>query len=158
AADRSAQGCAPARRLIRARAPVVTTRWRESMRTLSTASFVVIALALGALATSAERLRAHYEINVAEGTDLKRIQSTSEVTSGKPIEFDLAKYKLALQIDVGEASAYVLTVSLAPSASPSEVFVKKTFHGSRVSANVGPLEFEVEQNGVKVSGAIALSA
>ena len=63
-----------------------------------------------------------------------------------------------LSIDVGESGTYVLTVSLAPRASPDDVTVKRSFDGRFVGANVGPLEFEVEQSGVKVSGAIAVSS
>ena len=128
------------------------------VRVLCTALLSVFGLAAVCTATSAERLRADYEINVQEGTDIKRVQTTSEVTPGKPIEFDLAKYKLSLVIDVGDASTYVLTVSLAPAASPNDVFIKKTFNGRLVAADSGPLEFDVEHDGVKVSGAIALSS
>jgi hypothetical protein len=42
--------------------------------------------------------------------------------------------------------------------SPNEVMVKRSFNGRLVGVDVGPLEFEVEQGGVKVSGAIAVSS
>ena len=128
------------------------------MKHLSTAIVLVLGGALSASAYGADRLRAHYEINVQEGTDLKVVQTTSEVTSGTPIEFDLTKYRLSLLIDVGQSDTYVLTVSLAPVASPKDVFARGTFNGRLVAANVGPLEFNLEQHGVKVTGAIALSA
>jgi hypothetical protein len=35
--------------------------------------------------------------------------------------------------------------------------VKGTFNGSLVAASSGPLEFDLDQNGLEVSGAIALS-
>jgi len=116
-----------------------------------------IAVAIATSAAGADRLRAHYEINVREGTDLKTVQSASDVTPGVPIELSLDKYKLALLIDLSQSSAYVLTVSLAPVASPKDLLVKGTFNGSLVGANAGPLEFDMDQNGLKVSGAIALS-
>lgn len=128
------------------------------MKHLSTAILLVLGGALSASAHGADRLRAHYEINVQEGTDLKVVQTTSKVTSGTPIEFDLTKYKLSLLIDVGQSDTYVLTVSLAPLASPKDVFARGTFNGRLVAADVGPLEFNLEQNGVKVTGAIAVSA
>jgi hypothetical protein len=79
------------------------------------------------------------------------------VISGTPIEHDVAKYKVVLLIDVGESDTYVLTVSLVPAASPKDVLMKREFNGTLVGSTVGPLEFNVEQNGVKVFGAIALS-
>jgi hypothetical protein len=115
------------------------------------------AFAIATSAAGADRLRAHYEVNVREGTDLKTVQSAADVTSGAPIEVALDKYKLALVIDLGQSSTYVLTVSLAPAASPNNVLVKGTFSGSLVAANAGPLAFELDQDGLKVSGALALS-
>jgi hypothetical protein len=117
----------------------------------------VIALAIATSAAGADRLRAHYEVNVREGTDLKTVQSASEVTPGVPIEVALDKYRLVLLIDLEQSSTYVLTVSLAPVASAKDVLVKGTFNGSLVGANAGPLEFDIDQNGLRVSGAIALS-
>jgi hypothetical protein len=117
----------------------------------------VICLAVVLPAAAAERLRAHYELNVRAGTDLKRVQASSDVTPGIPIEVALDKYKVALAIDLKEPDAYVLTVSAAAAASPKEVLAKGTFKGSLVGASSGPLEFDLDQNGLKVSGAIALS-
>jgi hypothetical protein len=116
-----------------------------------------VALAIVTSAPAADRLRAHYEVNLREGTDLKTVQSASDVKPGVPIEFALAKYQLALLIDLNEPNTYVLTVSVAPAASPKDVVAKGTFKGSLVGANAGPLEFDLDQNGLKVSGAIALS-
>jgi hypothetical protein len=117
----------------------------------------IIAVVIAMCAAAADRLRAHYEVNVREGTDVKTVQSSSEVTPGVPIEFSLDKYRLALLIDLSQSSTYVLTVSVAPVASPKDVLAKGTFNGSLVGANAGPLEFDMDQNGLKVSGAIALS-
>ena len=117
----------------------------------------VIAFAIATSATGADRLRAHYEINLREGTYLKTVQSASEVTPGVPIEFSLDKYRLALLIDLSQSTTYVLTVSVAPAASPKDVLIKGTFNGTLVGANAGPLEFDMDQNGLEVSGAIALS-
>ena len=117
----------------------------------------VICFALASSVAAADRMRAHYELNVREGTDLKTVQSSSDVTPGVPIEVALDKYRLALMIDLEQSSTYVLTVSLTPAASPRDVLVKGTFNGSLVGANAGPLEFDLNQNGLKVSGAIALS-
>jgi hypothetical protein len=117
----------------------------------------VICGAIALSVAAADRLRAHYELNVREGTSLKTVQSFSDVTPGVPIEVALDKYKLALSIDVGQSSTYVLAVSVAPAASPNDVLVKGTFNGSLVAASSGPLEFDLDQNGLKVSGAIALS-
>jgi hypothetical protein len=117
-----------------------------------------IAFAIATSATAADRLRAHYEVNVRQGTDLKTVQSASEVRPGVPIEVSLDKYKLVLLFDLGQSSTYVLTVSLAPVASPKDVLVKGTFNGSLIGANAGPLEFDMDKNGLEVSGAIALSS
>lgn len=117
----------------------------------------IIAFAIATSAAGADRLRAHYELNVREGTDVKRVQSASDVTPGASIEVALDKYKVALVIDLGQSSTYVLTVSLALAASPKDVLAKGTFNGSLVAANAGPLEFDLDQNGLEVSGAIALS-
>jgi len=117
----------------------------------------VVAFAIATSADGADRLRAHYELNVREGTDLKTVQSASDVTPGAPIEVALDNYKLALVIDLSRSTTYVLTVSLARAASPKDVLVKGTFNGSLVGASGGPLEFNLAQNGLEVSGAIALS-
>ena len=116
-----------------------------------------VAFAIATCAAGADRLRVHYELNLREGTDLKTVQQASDVTPGVPIELSLDKYKVALLIDLSQSSTYVLTVSLAPVASPKDVLVKGAFNGSLVGANAGPLEFDMDQNGVRVSGAIALS-
>lgn len=118
---------------------------------------LTIACAIATSAAGADRLRAHYELNVREGADLKTVQAASDVTPGTPIEVALDEYKLALVIDLGQSSTYVLTVSLARAASPKDVLVKGTFNGSLVAASAGPLEFNLDQNGLEVSGAIALS-
>lgn len=119
---------------------------------------IAIGLVFAVSVVGAERLRAHYELNVQEGADLKRIEMASDVTPGTPIEYDLGVYRLSMSIDVGSSGAYVLTVSLAPLATPNELLVKRSFNGTIVGSNVGPLEFEVEQGSVKVSGAMALSS
>jgi hypothetical protein len=116
-----------------------------------------IAFAIATSAAGADRLRAHYELNVREGTDLKRVQSSSEVNPGVPIEVPVDKYKVVLLFELNQASTYVLTASLVPVASPRDVLVKGTFNGSLVGANAGPLEFHMDRNGVEVSGAVALS-
>jgi len=117
----------------------------------------IVAFAVATSADAADRLRAHYELNVREGAELKTVQSASDVTPGAPIEVALDKYKLALVIDLSRSTTYVLTVSLARAASPKDVLVKGTFNGSLVGASGGPLEFNLAQNGLEVSGAIALS-
>ena len=61
-------------------------------------------------------------------------------------------------IDLEQSSTYVLTVSLVAAASPKEVLVKGTFDGNVVGPNAGPLEFDLDQNGLRLSGAIALSS
>ena len=128
------------------------------MKRLSQLLLATIGLVVASSVVSAERIRAHYELNVQEGTDLKRVEMSTDVTPGSPIKYDLGKYRLLLSIDLGESETYVLTVSLAPLASLDEVMVKRSFNGRLVGANVGPLEFEVEDSGVKVSGAIAVSS
>src|SRR4029079_4652261 len=60
-------------------------------------------------------------------------------------------------IELSQSSTYMLTVSLARAASPKDVLVKGTLNGSLVAASAGPLEFNLDQNGIEVSGAIALS-
>jgi hypothetical protein len=125
------------------------------MRRILVQVFVVCLISMSA--AGADRLRAHYELNVRAGTDVKTVQQAQDVTPGVPIEFALDKYKLALLIDLTQSSTYVLTVSLAPVSSPKDVLVKGTFNGTLVGANAGPLEFDLDQNGVRVFGAIALS-
>jgi hypothetical protein len=127
------------------------------MKRSAHAIFLSIALAVSATAYSADRLRAHYELNVREGTDLKTVQYASDVKSDVPIEIALDKYKVVLLFDVAPANSYVLTVSLISASSSSDVIVKGTFNGSLVGSNAGPLEFDLERNGVKLSGAVALS-
>jgi hypothetical protein len=117
-----------------------------------------IAFAIATSATAADGFRAHYEVNVRQGPDLKTVQSASEIRPGVPLEVSLDKYKVVLLFDLGQSSTYVLTVSLAPVASPKDVLVKGTFNGSRAGANAGPLEFDMDKNGLQVSGAVALSS
>ena len=67
----------------------------------------VICLTIVLPVAAADRLRAHYELNVREGSDLKTVQSASDVTPGTPIEIALDRYKLALVIDLKQSSTYV---------------------------------------------------
>lgn len=53
--------------------------------------------------------------------------------------------------------AYVLKVSLLAKGDPDVAVVTTAFNGRLSSRENGPMEFEVEQNGVKVSGAIAVT-
>jgi hypothetical protein len=128
------------------------------MRHLSKVLLLGIALTVIASVQGADRIRANYQLDVHEGSDLKRVQMASDVVPGTPIEYDLAKYRLSMSIDIGPSNTYVLTVWLAPVEAPKDVLVKRSFDGSFVNASVGPLEFEVEQNGVRVSGAMAISS
>lgn len=118
-------------------------------------------LTLGLLASlpasSDPPMLAHYQISIREGGKLNTIQTASNVTFGVPIEYKVKKYELLLVFDAKDANAYVLTISLASLASPEQVIVKGSFKGRLSDPNVGPLDFNMEQNGVKVSGAVALS-
>jgi hypothetical protein len=134
--------------------------WRPAVknsRRFSHLFLPIVGLVMNSSSICAEPVRAHYQLNVQEGADLKRVAMSSDLTSGVPIKYDLGKYSLLLLIDVGESEAYVLTVSLAPLTSPNEVMLKRSFNGKFVGANQGPLEFETEHNGVKLFGAIAVS-
>lgn len=118
-------------------------------------------LTLGLLAwlpaNCAQPMLAHYQITIREGSNLNTIQTASDVTFGVPIECRVKKYELSLVFDAKDANAYVLTVSLAYLASPEQAIVRGSFNGRLSDPKVGPLDFNMEQNGVKVSGAVALS-
>ena len=77
----------------------------------------MVCFSIASSAAAADRLRAHYELNVREGTYLKRVQSSSDFTPGAPIEVALDQYKVALVVDLGQSSTYVLTVSVVRAAS-----------------------------------------
>lgn len=126
-------------------------------------SFMLIAcLALTLVLVSpgncSDTLRAHYEINVQDSTDRMTVRMASDLTPGAPIEHYLGKYRLALVIDVVGDNAYILEVSLFPKRSVGDTVLEGVFNGLLAGPNAGPLEFEVEEKGARVSGAIMVSS
>lgn len=123
--------------------------------------FASIGLAAALPTISAERLRAHCQVNVEIGkigAELKRFQIDQDVTAGVPIYRTLPMYGLSLLITRGHSDAYRLTVVLVNLEESNHIVLKRSFNGKLVSANVGPMEFEANGKEVAVSGAIALSA
>ena len=112
----------------------------------------------------AETHRARYEVNVADGSDVKTIRAASDVTLDKPIEFEFANYTISLTftIDPTLSDEYSLTVSLASSTSSASSLripiITQSFRSKLVGRDNGPLEFRIEENGINVFGAVALSS
>ena len=112
-------------------------------------------------ATSAERFRAHYEVNVDDGISVKTVRTSCFITSGTPVLSELAAKKLSLTIDVGPADEYTLTVALTPVAavtSADATLISQSFKGKLAGPENGPLEVQMQQHDLKIYGAIMLSA
>ena len=112
-------------------------------------------------ATSAERFRAHYEVNIDDGISVKTVKTTCYITSGTPVLSELAANKLSLTVDIGPADEYTLTVALTPVAAGSSAdtpLISQSFNGRLAGPSNGPLEFQMQQNDLKIYGAITLSA
>jgi hypothetical protein len=118
---------------------------------------LVLTLAVSAPALCAESLLAHYEVTIRDANDIKVVRSAPTVAFGKPIEHDLGTYRLSLLIEGAESDGYVLTVTLVPAGGLGNAIVKESFKGRLAGPTVGPLEFDAERNGVKVSGAMTIS-
>ena len=104
-----------------------------------------------------ESLLAHFEVTVRDANDVKVVRSAPAVAFGKPIEHDLGTYRLSLLIEAAESDGYVLTVSLVPAGPIGTAIVKESFKGRLAGPTAGPLEFNMERNGVQVSGAMTIS-
>ena len=119
--------------------------------------------------------RLHFEVTVEEGAGKRTIRTSSDVVSGVPLAFKTGRNILSLlfSVEPPPSDEFLLTVSLSPiekiahdlstplstrPALDSNVsLLKQTFHSRLVGGKNGPFEFEMEQNGCKVSGVIALS-
>ena len=111
-------------------------------------------------ATGAERYLAHYEINLDDGASVKTVKSSCYFTSGMPSVDELDKYTVMLTIEAGPTSDYVLTVAVKSSATAANTNTtefSQSFNGRLSGPSNGPMEFQMQQHGLKVYGAIALS-
>lgn len=120
---------------------------------------VGILLMVSAHASIAASLRAHYQLNVLDGSDVKTIQFDSNVMSGVPVVYDIGKYTLTITIITPATNDYVLKLALTSSRLrlPVSTLDAETFTGHFSGPDTGPLEIKMQHGGLKVTGAIALS-
>ena len=111
-------------------------------------------------ATGAERYLAHYEINLDDGASVKTVKSSCYFTPGMPRVDELDKYTVTLTIETGPTSDYVLAVAVKSSGTTTNTDAmefSQSFNGRLSGSSNGPMEFQMQQHGLKVYGAIALS-
>lgn len=124
--------------------------------------FVIISLVV-VTESYAQSYRVRGEVYYEKGQN-KMIRSiSSAVVSEVPIIIKQGEQFISLLfiIESPPSNKYSLTVSL--SSNPKTVggfstkVLTKTFQSSLVDRENGPLEFETEQNGIKIGGAVAIS-
>ena len=115
-------------------------------------------LAVPAMGQAPEGLRANYQVNLREGNLSQTVRATSAVVPGRPIAYAMGRYRISLIIEIGATEDYELKVIVAPLGRPAEILASGNFKGNLVRAGKGPLEFSLEEKGVRVTGALALTA
>ena len=128
------------------------------MSILSKVLLSALVLALPAFAQVPEGLRANYQVSLREGNLSQTIRAASDVVPGQPIAYAMGRYRISLTIELGKVDDYVLKVAVASLGQPTEILATGSFKGSLVREKQGPLEFRLEEKGIRVSGALALSA
>ena len=141
-------------------------------------AFCLVLICLAAVtANCAESYRTHLEVTVEDGAGKAGAGGPFDVVSGVPLMIDIGDKSLSLlfSIEPSPSIEYSLTVSLSPKQNSTRAstmslsqkatsthassipLLSQTFHSRLVGGETGPLEFEMEQNGFKVSGVVALS-
>lgn len=88
----------------------------------------------------------------------------SEIDSKNPLILKGGEKIISIEIDVQPPPSvkYSLTVSLLTNPKSNNGFsttiISSTFQSSLVGGEYGPLEFEAEQNGIKMGGVIGVSS
>ena len=125
--------------------------------------FLIIGCLTAVTGNCGEIYRTHFEINVEDDMGKKTLSFPSNVISGAPLIFEIGNRSLSLvfSVEPPPSNMYLLTVSLSPKASSRNAssipLLIQTFHAPLVGEKNGPLKFKMEQNGIKIYGAIALS-
>ena len=133
------------------------------MKTFFQIFLLVIVCLTAVTGNCGEIYRTHFEINVEDDMGKKTLNGPSNIISGVPLTFETDNRSLSLVFSVESppSNMYLLTVSLSPKASSRNASsippLIQTFHAPLVGEKNGPLKFKMEQNGIKVYGAVALS-
>lgn len=134
------------------------------MKTYIKAFSFVVMCSIVANGDCAESYRVHGEVYVVDGQDKSTRAIPSDVVSGVPLILNDGEksFSLVFVFEPPPSVKYSLTVSLL--ANPKSVdgfsttLVSDTFQSSLVGGNKGPLEFKMEQNGIKVGGIVGISS
>jgi hypothetical protein len=109
------------------------------------------------------RYRVHGEVHYEEGQNISSRSIPSDVVSGVPIilKGGAKTISLLFNIEPPPSVKYSLTVSLLTNPKSvdgfSSTLLTNTFQSNLVGGNHGPLEFKMEQNGIKMEGVIGIS-
>ena len=128
---------------------------------------LVSGISCAAISNGAERLRAHFDINVEDRGAHYQIRTAEDVAPRVPLTYDVRNafgvYKLALlfAIDAATPDAYTLTVSLVDAKKGAGALdaavIQESFRAALVTGAKGPSEFNVGKQDVSIKGAVALS-
>jgi hypothetical protein len=125
----------------------------------ATLAFLLTALLYALPGNCATHFRAHYQLNVEYGGENKTVTFAQEVQPDVPAKYVFRKYIVLFNISPPDsAGAYVLTILLDSVASQKNSMAKGVFNGRVSGPEEGPLEFSMDHDGVKVSGAVSLAA
>jgi hypothetical protein len=124
----------------------------------ATLSFLLAALFYVIPGYCETHYRAHYQLNVKYGDENKVVTFAQEVQPNVPTKYEFGKYIVLFNISVPDSSgAYALTILLDSVPSEKDSIAKGVFNGRMSGPEEGPLEFSLDHNGVKVSGAMSLA-
>ncbi len=135
------------------------------MKTFNQVLCLVLICSVVATGNCAEsyRYRVHGEVHYEEGQNKSSRSIPSDVVSGVPIILKGGDKTISLVfiVEPPPSDKYSLTVSLLTNPKSADGFstavLTSTFHSRLVGGEQGPLEFESEQNGIKMSGVIGIS-
>jgi hypothetical protein len=98
-----------------------------------------------------------------DGQDKATRSLRSRVVSGVPVIIEQRGQIISLMfiIEPPPSNKYSLTVSLMTNPKSTDgistTLIKNTYQSTLVGGQNGPLEFEMEKNGIKISGVIGLA-
>jgi hypothetical protein len=123
-----------------------------------TLTFLLAALLYALPADCATLFRAHYQLNAQYGSENKVVTFAQEVQPNVPAKYEFGKYVVLFNISAPDLDgAFVLTIVLDSVPSQRNSMSKAVFNGRLSGPESGPLEFSMDHDGVKVSGAMSLA-
>ena len=134
------------------------------MKTILKIFFFVLILQATITDCYAESYRVRGEVYYEKGQNKWTRGITSKVVSEVPVIIEQSGkiVSFVFIVEPPPSNKYSVTVSLSTkpksSGGISTPIIKRTFHSSLVGGENGPFEFEMEQDGIKVGGALGVSS